>query len=133
MPRFVFLTGVLNIFLGISLQFSWFSTQLLPQEPEGALVHAFGWAVLYLGIMLILCSRDLAHRGSLVVWEGILRIAIALTVLVYSFEGSIGTMGMVIGALDGAIGLVYLLALPRHTGVSLSALLLDRPTIAPRA
>ncbi len=131
MPRFVFLTGVLNIFLGLSLQSSWFYVQLLPEEPDGALIHAFGWAVLYLGILLILCSRDLAHRGSLVAWEGMLRIAIALTVFGYSVNGSIGTLGLLVGALDGAIGLVYLAGMPRHTGLSLGQLLRDRPSFSP--
>ena len=45
------------------------------KQPESLF---FVWSpallVTYLGVLLILCSRDLSRRGTLVYWEGIPRV-----------------------------------------------------------
>lgn len=41
-------------------------------------VQLFGLIVMFLGAMLVLCTQDLKRRGSLVVWDGVLRIGLCV-------------------------------------------------------
>ena len=81
--------------------------------------------VIYLGILLILCSRSLRSRASIVYWEGILRVAAFLLLAGYSLFADLGISMAFVGTIDLVIGLVYMFGLPRSLGVKGSQLLLD--------
>ena len=111
---------------GAGCQLPGFSAHLMPTERPGMLLHLFGLMALFLGIMLILCSRDLEHRGSLVAWEGMLRLGGFAIMGGYGVFGGGGVQLAIAGVFDLVIGAIYLLWLPRHLGVPLGDLLLDR-------
>ena len=90
------------------------------------LMHVFGLMALFLGIMLVLSSRDLARRGPLVAWEGVLRVGGFCTMTGYGLFGGAGMLAVGSGVFDLIVGMVYLLGLPGHLRVSLIDLLLDR-------
>lgn len=92
----------------------------------GLLLRVFGLVALFLGLMLVLCSRDLKHRGVLVMWEGVLRLVGGSVILGYGILGGCGIATGIAGLGDLAIGIVYLVCLPRHLEVSAMDLLLDR-------
>ena len=65
MTQFVFWTGAISILAGASMQFTSVLTLLMPSEQPGMIAHLFGAMAVFIGIMLILCSRDLKRRGAL--------------------------------------------------------------------
>ena len=81
--------------------------------------------VIYLGIMLILCSRNLRSRASIVCWEGILRIAIFFLLIGYVIFGELAISMALIGAVDLFIGLIYIIGLFRSLEVKAAQLLAD--------
>ena len=89
-------------------------------------LHVFGLMAMFLGVMLILCSRDLPRRGSLVAWEGVLRIGGFGVMAGYGIFDGEGAQVAVAGLFDLVVGLAYLVGLPKHLGVSLATLLFDR-------
>lgn len=126
MPLFVLLTGLASLLAGLALQVPALAAVLMPGQPAGMLIHLFGAMAMFLGVMLALASRDLATRGSLVAWEGVLRLAGSAIMAGYGIWGMGGAALVAAGAFDLAVGLAYLVGLPRHLGIGLGDLLLDR-------
>lgn len=133
MPTFVLLTGLASVLAGLALQVPALSARLMPTEPGGMLMHLFGAMAMFLGVMLVLSSRDLPRRGCIVAWEGVLRVAGFGLMAGYGLLGPGGQTLVASGLFDLVVGLVYLVGLPRHLGVRLGDLLLDRamPAVPP--
>ncbi len=125
MRRFVFWTGVYDVVLAAGL--------LIPGAPAffGMPVpHPIGWLYLPLffvicfGAIVIIASRDLKHRASFVVWDGVGRVAALLAAIV----GHMGIGAIAFGVVDLIIALLYFTLLPRFVGSSLWDLLCGRPS-----
>jgi hypothetical protein len=127
MRGFVFWTGIYNIIAGISFLVPGIVPLLGIRLPESNFwVWTVAVSVIYLGVALVLSSRRLAERATVVYWEGILRIVAFLLFGGYGFFGDLGIVAGILGVLDLVIGLVYLIGLPRTLGESAMDLLLDR-------
>ena len=127
MTKFVFWTGVYNIVAGIGFLFPPIVRLMgikLPKSNFWIWVPAVTF--IYLGTVLVLCSRNLAARASLVYWEGILRIAGFVLFAGFGFLGGLGIMAGILGILELPIGLVYLIGLPKTLNTTAVDLLLDR-------
>lgn len=126
MQRFIYWTGVYNIVLGLGFLFPPLVNLLQVPAPE-----SWFWGrlpatmVIYLGVLLIISSRNLRARASIVHWEGILRIGGFLLLAGYGFFGGLGIAIALVGIIDLIIGLGYLFGLPRSLNVTASDLLLD--------
>jgi len=126
MRSFVFWSGVYNAGLAVVL--------LLPPVYRALGLNIcspiWGWLIAgFLGFtsaVLILASRDLRQRASLVYWESLLRYVAALVLIPAGLFGDIGWIAALLGLGDLAIGLVYMFGLPAELGVSHRALLADR-------
>ena len=126
MKKFVFWTGVYNVLLGLGFLLPPLVEFLGVPVPESAVwVQLPATFVIYLGILLILCSRSLRSRASIVCWEGILRIAAFLLLAGYGLFGGLGISMALVGTIDLVIGLIYVFGLPRSLGVKGSQLFLD--------
>lgn len=125
MKRFVFWTGIFNLTTGILFQFPPIARVFMPTENPGMVMHIFASMAMFLGVMLIFCSRDLAARGVLVMWEGILRMAGFAIMSGFALVGGAGPRAFS-GIIDLIFGAAYLLLLPRFLGVSFKHLLLDK-------
>jgi hypothetical protein len=125
MRRFVFWTGASSLGVGLGLQFQGLAAYLMPSAEPGMLLHLSGLMAIFMGILLMLCSRDLKRRGSLVVWEGVLRVSLFVVMGSYGLLGDGGIRLAMAGFGDLTIGVVYLVGLPRHLGISFLDLLLD--------
>jgi len=126
MKKFVFWTGVYNILLGLGFLFPPLVGFLgVPVPESGVWVQLPATIVIYLGILLILCSRSLRSRASIVCWEGILRIVVFFLLAGYGFFGGLGISMALVGTVDLVIGLIYVFGLPRSLGVKGAQLLLD--------
>lgn len=127
MRKFVFWTGIYNIVAGISFLFPRMVSLLGVKLPESNFwVWFAAAAAIYLGIVLVLSSRNLAARASLVYWEGILRVAAFLLFGGFGFLGDLGIVVGILGIVDLLIGLVYLIGLPKTLNTTAANLLLDR-------
>ena len=127
MSGFIFWTGIYNIIAGIGFLVPGIVSLLGIRPSESNFwVWTVAASVIYLGVALVLCSRRLAERATVVYWEGILRIAAFLLFGGYGFLGDLGLVAGILGVLELIIGLVYLVGLPRALGRPALDLLLDR-------
>ena len=84
-----------------------------------------GGFLAYTSVVLILSSRDLQRRASLVYWESFLRYSTALLVIPAGLFGDLGLLAVPMGLVDIIIGLVYMFGLTKELRVS-HALFCDR-------
>lgn len=125
MKEFVFLTGIFNVLFGVALQFPFGVALALPGDSPGMTTHLFGITASFLGIILILSSRDLKRFGGLVVLEGMLRIFGFAILTYYALFDGYGITTLLLGCTDGAIGLAYLILIPKYLNANLFNILLD--------
>jgi hypothetical protein len=131
MKQFVFWTGVYNILLGLGFFLRPLISFLRVPVPEsGVWVQLPATMVIYLGVLLILCSRNLRSRASIVCWEGILRIAAFFLLASYGFFGGLGISMALVGIVDLVIGLIYLFGLPKSLEIKFAQLLTDSAELA---
>lgn len=130
MKAFIICTGLVSGLAGVGLQVPSLNAQLFPAPPPALVLRVFGLVAIFLGLMLILCSRDLRHRGVLVAWEGVLRLVGGAVIAGYGFIGAYGLLTGLAGLGDFAIGVVYLIFLPRHLGIPTLDLLLDHKSLS---
>ncbi|HUL14327.1 MAG TPA: hypothetical protein VLU73_19420 [Methylococcaceae bacterium] len=126
MTPFVFWSGVYNAGLALFLLFPPLYRALglnIPAPLWGWLIAGF---LGFTSVVLILASRDLRRRASLVYWESLLRYIAALLLIPAGLFGDLGLIAVPLGFGDLAIGLVYMFGLPRELAVSHHVLLCDR-------
>lgn len=128
MKRFIFWTGIYNILGGAGFVLGIWSLVGVKFPQSSFWSWGFGSALIYSGVVLVLCSRALPARASLVYWEGLLRIVGFLLFAGFGFLGDFGVITGILGVVELIIGLVYLIGLPKSFSVSATDLLLDRAT-----
>jgi hypothetical protein len=128
MRQFVFWSGAYNGGLALFLLFPPFYRALGLNIPA----PLWGWLLAgFLGFtsaVLILASRDLRRRASLVYWESILRYIAALLLIPAGLFGDLGLIAVPLGLGDLTIGLIYMFGLPKELSVSHQSLLYDHST-----
>jgi len=125
MKSFVFWSGVYNAGLAVFL--------LFPPLYRGVGMNicnpVWGWLIAgflaFTSAVLILASRDLRRRAAFVYWESLLRYIAALVLVPAGLFGDVGLIVVPLGLGDLAIGLVYMIGLPKELGVSHLTLLCD--------
>ena len=117
---------MISVVSGVGLQFSAVSVQRMPTEQPGMLLLVFGLMATFISATLILCSRDLTRRGPIVAWEGVLRLGGFVVMAGYGMFGGGGPPMQLAGVFDLAVGLIYLIGLPRHLGAPVLSIMLDR-------
>lgn len=126
MRQFVFWSGGYNAGLALFLLFPPLYRALGLNIPA----PLWGWLLAgFLGFtsaVLILASRDLRRRASLVYWESLLRYVAALLLIPAGLFDDIGLIAVPLGLGDLAIGLVYMFGLPKELQLSHCALFCDR-------
>jgi len=126
MQKFIFWTGVYNVVAGITFLFPQIAIFLGVTLPDSNVwVWTVAVAIIYLGIALIVCSRDLNNRAALVYWEGLLRLVAFFLFAGFGFFGGLGTIMGILGIVDLIIGIVYLIGLPKALHASPKELLFD--------
>jgi len=126
MKNFVIFTGILGLLAGFASLFPAVAQQIMPSEQPGMLLTIFGLTAMFLGVLLLISSRNLKQRGIYVIWVGIFKISAFVVMAIYSALGNGGLKVMMGGSLDLIIGLVFLIALPKYLGTSLMDLALDK-------
>ena len=126
MQTFVFRSGVYNAGLALFLLFP----PLYRALGLNICAPLWGWLIAgflaFTSAVLILASRDLRRRASMVYWESLLRYIAALLLIPAGLFGDLGLIAVPLGLGDLAIGLVYMFGLPAELSVTHQALLADR-------
>ncbi|MFI3188434.1 hypothetical protein BCS42_04800 [Crenothrix sp. D3] len=125
MKNFVFWSGVYNASLALTLTCPPVYRLLglnVPTPLWGWLVAGF---LAYTSAVLILAARNLRARAVFVYWESILRYISAALLISAGLFGDLGLIAVPLGLGDLAIGLVYMIGLPKELGISHRALLYD--------
>jgi len=125
MQKFTFWTGVYNAGLAIFL--------LFPPLYRGVGLNicdpVWGWLIAgflaFCAAVLILASRNLRQRAAFLYYESLLRYIAALVLVPAGLFGDVGLIAVPLGLGDLAIGLVYMIGLPKELGLSHRALLCD--------
>lgn len=60
--------------------------------PHAVAASVFGCMAAFIGVLLLLCERDLKTRGSIVMWEGVLRLVAGCIMKYFTAEDTFGTM-----------------------------------------
>lgn len=138
LKRFVYVTGLLDFLVGISTAAPAFIANDPQQFPSLLTLGAFLW---FAAAALMWASQDLAVRGCVVVWQGLVRLTAVASTLVAIQLGLVEIMmdlygleqaaiyGILYGicVFDGTVATVYIVGTSRMEGHSLWGLLLGRP------
>lgn len=123
MKGFVFWTGVVNFSFGLAFMFPSIASSIGSTAPHTLWAQLMGVILVFLGIIVMFCAQDLQRYAPIICWEAGLRIA---GFLVMTWHGIIGDAGLSVfysGVLDGFVGIVYLIGVPRAVGLSLRQLM----------
>lgn len=127
MKIFVFLTGILNIILGILFTMPGVLRLAGVQPPDNLFWLMFPAIFLFfLGFMLLFSSRDLENRATIVFWDGLSRVTAFLGVSWFGLFAGMGLDLVFAASADLAIAIIYFVGLPRLLGRSFTSILLDR-------
>lgn len=125
MGIFVFLTGLYSIYAGIRANISVYRARGLA-PPQAMMASVFGYMAVFIGVLLILCARDLQNRGPIVMWEGVLRLVAGSVMGYFTLKDTSRTMARSRPFVDLTVGFIYVVALPMALERSPLDLLLDR-------
>ena len=123
LKQFVFVTGALDILIGIAAA----SPALLDPQPETFIPFlALGAFLLFAGAALMWSAQDLAVRAPIVFWQGLVRL-VAVVSTVYAINTGLAQVELyAVVVFDGIICAVYFVGLCRLTGASPFTLLAGR-------
>ncbi len=127
MKKFVYWTGIYNIFLGLSFFIPGYFDLIGFKTPDSYYwTLNLGCFVIFIGFVLVFCSRNLETRANLVYINALLRIAGFCLLAGFGFFGDLGIVAGFAGITDLFIGLVYIFGLPASQNKGHMDLLLDR-------
>ena len=115
MKRFVFWTGGLDLLMGLAAVVS---TLFAAPTASFHLVFVIGGFLMFCGAALMWASQDLANRGPVVFWQGLVRL-MAVGGNLYAVQAGLADSSLY-GAtvLDAVIGPIYLIGITRLLGVA---------------
>lgn len=134
MRKFVYVTGALDYLVGIATAAPVFINGDPEQVPSLLSLGAF---LCFAAAVLMWASKDLATRGCVVVWQGLVRLVAVLSTIAALQMGIVDVMVELYGAepagitagligvcvFDGIISTVYIVGMSRMEGHSLLGLL----------
>ena len=134
MRKFVYITGALDYLVGLATAAPVFINGDPQQVPSLLSLGAF---LCFAAAVLMWASKDLATRGCIVVWQGLVRIVAVLSTLAALQMGIVDTMVELYGAapagitagligvcvFDGIVSGVYLVGMSRMEGHTFMGLL----------
>lgn len=118
MKAFVFWTGIMNFSFGLGFMFPAMAQYLGEVAPTLVWSQLLGVILMFLGVILVLCSRDIERYATIICWEGVVRIAGFLVMGGHGFLGDAGVSIGFAGVLDLLIGGGYLIGLSRSLNLS---------------
>ena len=121
--KFVLITGFLDIPIGLA---TWAAAILEPQDTHFGALMTCGAFLMFAGAALMWASQDMKVRAPIIVWQGLVRLTAVAAIVYMVPKGIAEPWQYAICAFDGAIALVYIIGMIKHTGASFPQLLLAK-------
>lgn len=129
LQKFVLVTGFLDIPIGLA---TWAAALLEPRDSHFGALMACGAFLMFAGAALMWASRDMQVRAPIIFWQGFVRLTAVVSILYMVPAGIAEPWQYGVVAFDGAIALVYIIGMMRHTGAPFLALMLGKTTPSAR-
>lgn len=113
--NFVIFTGFLDIPIGLA---TWAAAILEPQDTHFGALMTCGAFLVFAGAALVWSAQDMTGRAPIIFWQGFVRLTAVASILYMVPKGIAESWQYGIVAFDGAIGLVYIIGMMKHTGAS---------------
>ncbi|KPK16367.1 MAG: hypothetical protein AMJ62_05590 [Myxococcales bacterium SG8_38] len=124
LQKFVLITGFLDIPIGLA---TWAAALLEPHDTHFGALMACGAFLMFAGAALMWASRDMRVRAPIIFWQGFVRLTAVASILYMVPAGIADRWQYGVVAFDGAIALVYIIGMMRHTGATFFQLMTGKP------
>lgn len=121
--KFVLITGFLDIPIGIA---TWAAAILEPQDNHFGALMTCGSFLVFAGAALMWSAQDMRVRAPIIFWQGFVRLTAVAAIMYMVPKGIAESWQYGIVAFDGAIALVYIIGMLKHTGASFFQLMLGK-------
>jgi hypothetical protein len=121
--KFVLITGFLDIPIGLA---TWAAAIAEPQDTHFGALMTCGAFLMFAGAALMWASQDMNVRAPVIFWQGFVRLTAVASIIYMVPAGIAESWQYGIVAFDGAIAVVYIIGMMRHTGASFFALMMGK-------
>ena len=121
--KFVLITGFLDIPIGLA---TWAAAIAEPQDTHFGALMTCGAFLMFAGAALMWASQDMNVRAPVIFWQGFVRLTAVASIIYMVPVGIAESWQYGIVAFDGAIAVVYIIGMMRHTGASFFALMMGK-------
>ena len=120
LQKFVLVTGFLDIPIGLA---TWAAAVLEPHDAHFGALLACGSFLVFAGAALMWASRDMQERAPIIFWQAFVRLTAVASIMYMVPAGIAEPWQYGVVAFDGAIALVYIIGMMKHTGASFFTLM----------
>lgn len=121
--KFVLITGFLDIPIGLA---TWAAAIAEPQDTHFGALMTCGAFLMFAGAALMWASQDMNVRAPVIFWQGFVRLTAVASIIYMVPAGIAESWQYGIVAFDGAIAVVYIIGMMRHTGASFFELMMGK-------
>ena len=121
--KFVLITGFLDIPIGLA---TWAAAILEPQDTHFGALMTCGSFLIFAGAALMWSAQDMKVRAPIPFWQGMVRLTAVASIIYMVPKGIAEPWQYGICVFDGAIALVYIIGMMKHTGASFFQLLIGK-------
>ena len=121
--KFVLITGFLDIPIGLA---TWAAAIAEPQDTHFGALMTCGAFLMFAGAALMWASQDMNVRAPVIFWQGFVRLTAVASIIYMVPAGIAESWQYGIVAFDGAIAVVYIIGMMRHTGASFFGLMMGK-------
>jgi len=121
--KFVLITGFLDIPIGLA---TWAAAIAEPQDTHFGALMTCGAFLMFAGAALMWASQDMDVRAPVIFWQGFVRLTAVASIIYMVPAGIAESWQYGIVAFDGAIAVVYIIGMMRHTGASFFELMMGK-------
>ena len=122
LQNFVKIAGLYNLALSFGLLVPGLAGLMGLNVTDRALAAVIGVLLVYTAVVQYFASYDIRKYAWIIFWEGLLRWSAAFILVYFGLWGHLGLMAALLGAVDFAIGCVYIFIIPKTFSISRSEL-----------
>jgi len=117
------ITGFLDIPIGLA---TWAAAIAEPQDTHFGALMTCGAFLMFAGAALMWASQDMDVRAPVIFWQGFVRLTAVASIIYMVPAGIAESWQYGIVAFDGAIAVVYIIGMMRHTGAPFFQLMMGK-------
>jgi hypothetical protein len=132
LQKFVYWTGASDFLVGAGTIAGAIAVAMAAEPVKGQFVPlmTLGMFLMMAAACLMWASKDMANRAPIIFWQGLVRLT-AVSAVIYAVPNGLSEQWeYALIAIDGTIGLTYVLGTMKVTGNSFIGCLLCRPAVS---